>query len=279
MKLLSGEIIEFKPYPHIMGILNITPDSFSDGGEFDKVSLARRHAEQMVADGADWIDIGGESTRPGAEPIPVTVELERILPVIRSLRNIPGIKISIDTRNSETARISLQEGALFVNDVSGGRHDPAMFPMLAKSQAPCCLMHMRGNPATMRELTEYVDVVQDVKNELLTQVTSALASGIAPERIVIDPGIGFAKTPEQSFRLIAQIKQLCELGFPVLVGASRKRLLTLVTDAPPRERLGGSVALAVAAVQNGASIVRVHDVAATVQAVRTIVALNRFAQS
>ncbi|MDK9699532.1 MAG: dihydropteroate synthase [bacterium] len=279
MRLFNGEIIDLKTKAHIMGILNVTPDSFSDGGEFDQLTLAHRHAEKLVAEGADWIDVGGESTRPGAEPIPVATELERVLPVIRSIRSIPGIRISVDTRNSETARLALQEGAVFVNDVSGGLHDPEMLPMLAKTQSPCCIMHMRGNPSTMRSHSEYSNVVQEVTNELMERVATALSLGIQPEQIVVDPGIGFAKTPEQSFLIISQLKQLCRLGFPVLIGASRKRLLMLVSDAPPRERLGGSIALALIAVQNCAAIVRVHDVAATVQAIRTWEFVKRFAQS
>jgi dihydropteroate synthase len=279
MLLPSGEIVDLHQSHQVMGILNVTPDSFSDGGDYQPIELAHRHAEKMVADGADWIDIGGESTRPGADPISTETEINRVLPVIQSIRSIPGIRISIDTRNSDTAKAALQEGALLINDVSGGMHDPEMLSLIAHSQSPCCLMHMRGTPATMKLLAAYDDVVFDVKRDLLKRVTEALAKGVQPEQIIIDPGIGFAKTPEQSMQLIARLSELTSLGFPILVGASRKRLLTLVTDAPPKDRLGGSIALALAAIRNGASIVRVHDVAATVQALKTQEIVARFAQS
>ncbi len=277
LTLRAGERIPIGVKPQVMGILNVTPDSFSDGGKFDSVTVAVDHARTMFDAGADWIDIGGESTRPGAVPVPPTVEQHRVLPVIDRIARLDRIRISIDTRNADTARLAVEAGAALVNDVSAGAHDPAMFATVATLEVPYAMMHMRGTPATMNQCVEYSDVAADVQRELMERVELALTSGIAKDRILIDPGIGFAKTPEQSYRLLKALPQLVATGYPVLIGCSRKRLIGFIDEVPADHRLGGSIALASYAVLQGAAIVRVHDVAETRQAVKIAAFIRDFA--
>lgn len=251
--------------PLVMGTLNVTPDSFSDGGRFLDARAAIAAGEAMRAAGADLLDIGGESTRPGAAPVPEEEEQARVLPVIRALS--PGGPVSIDTRNAATMRAALAAGAAIVNDVSALRHDPRSAQVVAEAGCPVILMHMRGEPATMQGLAAYRDVALDVAEELAERVAVAEAAGIARRRIVLDPGIGFAKTAAQNLALLARLPVLHGLGSPVLVGVSRKSFIGAYGKAPnPGDRLPGSLAAGLAAVAAGAAILRVHDVAETVQA-------------
>ena len=225
----------------VMGILNVTPDSFSDGGRFFGEVYAARHAVQMVADGADVIDVGGESTRPGSDPVPVEEELARVLPVIgRLVDEAPGVPISIDTRKAEVAAAALDAGASIVNDVSGGA-DPAMFDVVREREAAIVLMHMKGDPKTMQEAPAYDDVVAEVRGYLRQRVEAAAFAGIEAERIAIDPGIGFGKDLEHNLTLMNRIDALLDLGRPVLVGPSRKRFIGTILDLPEDERDEGSV--------------------------------------
>ena len=257
--------------PRIMAILNVTPDSFSDGGEHDSVESALRFAESAVADGADILDIGGESTRPGASPVTIATELARVLPVVEAVRErLPQVLMSIDTVKSEVARAALEAGAHAINDVSGGRLDPAMFSVAAEYGAGVVLMHSRG---TVAEMASYAhanygdDVVGTVCAELLQQVSRARDAGVAADAIVLDPGIGFSKTTAQSIALLSAIPRLAALGYPLLVGASRKRVIGELTGvSEPSQRVVGSAVAHAFAVARGARIVRVHDVSATRQA-------------
>jgi dihydropteroate synthase len=251
--------------PLVMGTINVTPDSFSDGGRFLAADRAIAAGEAMRAAGADILDIGGESTRPGAAPVPVKEEQARVLPVIRALA--PGGPVSIDTRNAATMRAALAAGAAIVNDVSALRHDAAAATVVAEAGCPVILMHMRGTPETMKGLATYRDVALDVAEELGERVAEAEAAGIARGRIVLDPGIGFAKTPAQNLVLLARLGVLHGLGCPLLVGVSRKSFIGLYGGAPNTDdRLPGSLAAGLAAVAAGAAILRVHDVPETVQA-------------
>jgi dihydropteroate synthase len=260
----------------VMGILNVTPDSFSDGGRFFSEVYAARHAIQMVADGADLIDVGGESTRPGSDPVPVTEELARVLPVIgRLVDEVPGVPISIDTRKAEVAAAALDAGASLVNDVSGGT-DPAMFDVAREGEAAIVLMHMKGEPKTMQEAPAYGDVVAEVRGYLRERVEAAVFAGIEAERIAVDPGIGFGKDLEDNLRLMRGLDALLELGRPVLVGPSRKRFIgTLLGDLPPEQRVEGTAGAVAWLVGRGAHIVRVHDVREMVRVVRVVDALAR----
>lgn len=254
------------PGPHVMGILNVTPDSFS-GSSLDH-GRAVAEGEQMLAHGASVLDVGGESTRPGAEPVPAEEEQRRILPVISALARA-GALISTDTRNAGTMARALDAGAAIVNDVSALRHDPEAAPLVAARRCPVILMHMRGTAQTMRQLARYRDVAAEVLGELSHAVRDAEASGIAPERIAVDPGFGFAKTPAQSRELLARLPLLLNLPRPIIAGLSRKGFVgEMAGVAAPAERGPASIAAGIFAIAHGAAILRVHDVAATMQAVR-----------
>jgi dihydropteroate synthase len=262
------------PGPVVMGILNATPDSFSDGGDHVDPGRAAAAGHEMVAAGAGLLDVGGESTRPGSAPVPPEEEQARILPVIRRLRDA-GVPISVDTRHAATMAAALDAGATIVNDVSALAHDPAAAALVAARDAPVVLMHMRGTPATMASLARYDDVALEVTRELAARVAAAVAAGIARERIVVDPGIGFAKTVRHSLEVLRRLPLLLNLGCRVLVGSSRKSFISGVVDAvPPKQRGPGSLASGLFALSRGASILRVHDVAETVQAVRVWRALG-----
>jgi dihydropteroate synthase len=260
--------------PLVMGILNVTPDSFSDGGLRIEPREAIATGLAMAADGADIVDIGGESTRPGATPVPPDLEQDRVLPVIRALA-ADGLCVSVDTRNASTMRAALAAGARIVNDVSALAHDPLSVGVVAEHACPVVLMHMRGTPATMNAQAVYDDVVAEVRAELTMRVDTATKAGVRPEQIAIDPGIGFAKRPAQSRTMLRGLPDLVSLGYPVLVGLSRKSVIGALTEEPEAaRRLGGSLAAGLFAVQRGAAILRVHDVRETVQALRVWRALS-----
>ncbi len=249
----------------ILGIVNVTPDSFSDGGLALSPRDALRRAETLVREGADMLDVGGESTRPGAEPVPLEEELRRVIPVVREAARL-GVPVSVDTRKSAVARAALAAGASVVNDVSA-LADPGMAAAAAEAKAGLVLMHMRGAPRTMQDDPRYDDVVEEVREFLAARRALAEASGTARERIVLDPGIGFGKRLEHNLMLLGRLDRIAGLGSPVLVGASRKRFVGALTgEERPERRAAGSVAAAVAARMGGAALFRVHDVAATRQA-------------
>jgi dihydropteroate synthase len=252
--------------PAILGILNVTPDSFSDGGRFDRVACAVAHARALAADGADVIDVGGESTRPGASPVGEAEELRRVLPVIRQIRGLGPI--SIDTTKAAVAAAALEAGATIVNDVSGATLDPGMLRVVARHGAGIILMHRRGTPQTMQQLARYRNVVAEVKRFLSARVEAALAAGIPRGAIAVDPGIGFAKTLRHNLALLAHTSEIAALGFPVVVGVSRKGFLGRLLDRPPEELVGGTIAASLIAVAGGARGVRVHDVAPMARALR-----------
>ena len=250
-----------------MGVLNVTPDSFSDGGDHLTPDAAIAAGLAMGAAGADIIDVGGESTRPGSQPTPPDVEQRRILPVIRALASA-GLRISVDTRHASTMAAALDAGAAIVNDVSALSHDPAAAALVAARNCAVVLMHMRGDPAKMYAEAHYGDVVLDVQRELAERIRAAERAGIASGQIAIDPGIGFAKTPGQSMELLRRLSELASLGYPILVGVSRKSFMAgIVRQAEPRQRLAGSLAAGLFALSHGATILRVHDVVETVQAI------------
>jgi dihydropteroate synthase len=254
--------------PLVMGILNVTPDSFSDGGRLIDAREAITCGLAMAADGADIIDVGGESTRPGAGPVPPDIEQNRVVPVIQSLA-AAGLCVSVDTRNASTMTAALAAGARIVNDVSALMHDPLSGRVVAEHGCPVVLMHSRGESAAMYERAVYQDVVAEVRAELLLRIETAVRAGVRPEQIAIDPGIGFAKQAEHSLSVLRGLPELARLGYPVLVGVSRKSVIGAVTQEPEVDRrLGGSLAAALFAVERGASILRVHDVRETVQAFR-----------
>ncbi len=255
----------------VMGVLNVTPDSFSDGGEFFSLDSAVAHAQQMIAEGADLIDIGGESTRPGSAFVTEEEELQRVIPVIERLAAKSLVPISIDTTKSSVARAAIAAGAEIVNDISGLRFDPSIADEAAKAKAGLVLMHSRGTPKTMQQLPPVDDIMNEVIGELRNSVLVAEERGIARDRIAIDPGIGFGKTLEQNVELIAKLDQLviAFAEFPIMIGTSRKSFIgKLLDNAAADQRLHGTIASVVASVMKGAHIVRVHDVKTAVEAVR-----------
>ena len=259
----------------VMGILNVTPDSFSDGGRFLDRASAVAHATRMVDDGADMLDVGGESTRPGSTSVSADEELERVHPVIERLAELhPAIPISIDTRKAGVAAEALDAGATIVNDVSGGA-DPAMFDVVRDREAAVVLMHMRGDPTTMQEAPHYDHVVGEVHEYLRQRIEAAELAGIDPERIAIDPGIGFGKDFDHNLELMHGVDALLDLGRPVMVGPSRKKFIGTILDLPEEERVEGTVGAVVWMVARGAHLVRVHDVKEVVRAVRVADAIAR----
>lgn len=260
----------------VMGVLNVTPDSFSDGGRFRSpagvdLDAVRASAETMLAAGADIIDVGGESTRPGAVPVPLAEELDRVIPVVECLAGLDTI-VSVDTRKPEVARAALAAGCHMINDVSGLAH-PAMLAVLADSQAAVCIMHMRGEPGTMQDDPVYADVVGEVRGVLRERVDRARAEGIDDNRLCIDPGFGFGKTLAHNLALLGRLESLRVDDLPLLVGLSRKGMIGALTGRTVDERLAGSVTAAVLAAERGADIVRVHDVAATMDGLKVLEAV------
>lgn len=260
----------------IMGIFNITPDSFSDGGKYfdSKINSEKILADalRMETDGADFFDIGGESTRPGSESISLQEEIDRVIPVINLLKQHCSIPISIDTYKSKVAEEALKEGAVIVNDISGFKFDPEIVIVTAKYNASCILMHIQGTPKDMQKDPKYDDVVYEVSQYLKESASIAMNAGI--EQIILDPGIGFGKDLKHNLSLIKNISSICDLGFPVLIGTSRKSFMNKIHPTPMEERIEGSIASAAYAVINGASIVRTHDVAETKRAMRVVDAIK-----
>jgi dihydropteroate synthase len=259
--------------PVVMGVLNVTPDSFSDGGRYADAGAAVARGLELAAEGAAIVDVGGESTRPGAEPISVEEELRRVVPVLRGLARQTRVLLSVDTSRPEVMQQAVDAGASLINDVRA-LQNPAALQAAAASGAGVCLMHMQGEPRTMQQQPEYADVVKEVKAMLAARVQACLAAGIARERLCLDPGIGFGKRLAHNLELLRRLPELAEAGLPLLLGLSRKSLLRELTGRAVGERLAGSVALAAVAVLRGAHIVRAHDVAATLDAVRVAAALR-----
>jgi dihydropteroate synthase len=259
----------------IMGIINVTPDSFSDGGEWFERDAAVAHGHVLIEEGATILDVGGESTRPFSDPVPVEEERERVIPVIAALAD-SGAQLSVDTMKLAVARDAIAAGATYVNDVSAFRHDPAMAALVAEHGCDCCLMHMLGDPRTMQVDPRYDDVVSEVKAFLEERAAFALSEGIAEERIMLDPGIGFGKTVEHNLALLRRLDEIVAIGFPVLVGTSRKAFLgRLAGREHPHDRVAATVATNVLALERGASVFRVHDVSATADALAVTAATLR----
>ncbi len=273
LRLKDGRVIRF---PAVMGILNVTPDSFSDGGRFLDPNRAVDHALAMEAAGASIIDIGGESTRWNAQAVATEVELDRVLPVIEALRTHLKAPISIDTRKAVVASAALDEGAAIVNDVSGLIFDRAMAPAVAQADAALIVMHMRGVPATMDRLARYRDVVAEVCTFLERQTRVAIAAGVSRSRIIVDPGLSFAKKPRHNLELIGGLSKLCALGYPVLVGASRKRFVRKIAGDSESAVLFGTAAVNALALAIGASIIRVHDPGPAVAVAKMAVAIAEY---
>ena len=259
--------------PVVMGVLNVTPDSFSDGGRFAAPDAAIAHGLQLVAEGAAILDIGGESTRPGAPAVPAAEQLRRVLPVLRALRERSDVLLSVDTSEPEVIRAAAAAGAGLVNDVRGLQR-PGALEAVAGTGLAACLMHMQGTPATMQQSPDYGDVVAQVRGFLAARVAACEALGIARTRLCLDPGFGFGKRTEHNLALLMGLPSLAQLGLPLLAGLSRKSMLQALTGRPVGERLAGSVALATLAAWRGARIIRAHDVAATRDAMRVVAALQ-----
>jgi len=276
VKFPCGNRILDLSQPQVMGILNVTPDSFSDGGRFTDIDSALIHAEAMVRDGADLLDIGGESTRPGAEPVSVDEELARVIPVVEAISQRLDVTISVDTSTPEVMTESAGAGAHLINDVRALRRDGAL-AAAAATDLPVCLMHMQGEPDTMQNNPVYDDVMQDVRSFLSERVDAALAAGIRPERILLDPGFGFGKTRIHNYTLLNRLNQIAALGYPLLTGLSRKRMIADVIDdgGNAEQRDMASAAAAVLCVMNGARIIRAHNVKQTWEALQVVRATLR----
>ncbi|WP_414564455.1 MULTISPECIES: dihydropteroate synthase [unclassified Anabaena] len=259
--IIRGRCFHWGQRTYLMGILNVTPDSFSDGGVFNNSSAALAQAQAMVAAGADIIDVGGQSTRPGAPQITLAEELDRVIPVLQALREEITVPISVDTTRAAVAKASVEAGADMINDISGGTFDSEMFPTVASLDVPIVLMHIRGTPQTMQQMTDYEDLIREISSFLIKQISAATAVGVDQKKIIIDPGIGFAKNYEQNLEIFRRLHLLKELNCPILVGASRKSFIGHILDQPdPQARVWGTAAACCAAIFNGADILRVHDV-------------------
>jgi len=269
----KGRRFEIGPRTWLMGIVNVTPDSFSDGGIYLETGKAVARGLELVSEGADVLDVGGESTRPGSRPVPEDEELERVVPVVRALRRKTEALLSVDTTKAAVAKAALEAGADIVNDTSALRGDPAMAATVARSGAALVLMHMQGTPLTMQEAPRYADLLGEIGAFLAERMSAAAAAGIPAERIIVDPGIGFGKTYEHNLELLRRQEVFQALGRPVLLGVSRKAFLGAILDLPPTRRLEGTIAASVLAVERGAHILRVHDVGPVARAVRTAEAI------
>ena len=267
---------KFGSRTYIMGILNVTPDSFSGDGIYQDIDKAVETGERLVKEGADIIDIGGESTRPGAQFVTIEEETKRVIPVIEKLSKKIKVPISIDTAKSEVARLALDSGASIVNDITGLESDPEMVYIIREFNARVILMHIKGTPQTMQNSPEYGNLVQEIKEELRRIIDKAMSNGIKKENIVIDPGIGFGKTLEHNLEILNRLSEFKELGMPVLVGPSRKSFIGKITGAEPDNRVFGTAGAVAIAIENGADIVRVHDVKEIKQAVMIADAIIRF---
>ena len=271
-KFICGKFQLDLSRPNVMGIINVTPDSFSDGGKYTALDSAIAHAQQLIAEGADILDIGGESTRPGAAPVSLQEELRRVIPLIEALSPVTPIPLSIDTYKSEVMRAAIQAGAHIVNDVRA-LQAPGALDAVANSDVGVCLMHMQGMPQTMQLNPSYQDVVSEVKQFLHDRAAACLVRGISAARIVLDPGFGFGKTKEHNIALIQHLDNLADLGYPLLVGLSRKSVLGKIAGGNEQQRLHAGLAASVISVMKGARIVRVHDVKATVDALKVVSAV------
>ncbi|HEY9649398.1 MAG TPA: dihydropteroate synthase, partial [Coleofasciculaceae cyanobacterium] len=246
---------------YLMGVLNVTPDSFSDGGEFNTPASALAQAQQLVEADADILDIGGQSTRPGAEQISVEEELQRVLPIVQAVRSALSVPISVDTTRASVAQAAIAAGADLVNDVSGGTFDSQMFPVVAQMNVPIILMHIRGTPQTMQQFTTYQDLMAEINQFLADQIAAAVEAGIERSRLIVDPGIGFAKTAEQNLEILRHLPKMRSLDVPILVGPSRKNFIGRILNQPdPKRRVWGTAAACCSAIAGGADILRVHDV-------------------
>ena len=268
-------VLRIGPVPLVMGILNVTPDSFSDGGRYLDANAAVRHGLAMVAEGADILDVGGESTRPGAAPVSEADEAARVLPVIEALGREAGVPVSIDTMKAGVARRAVEAGAAIINDVSALTADPDMIPVAAGSGAGIILMHMRGTPRTMQAEPAYDDVVADVRDYLAERAADVISGGVRADAVAVDPGIGFGKTVEHNVRLLVTLGELLSLGYPVVVGLSRKSFLGQLTGREVGERLPATLAASTLCARQGVHVLRAHDVRATVDAVRLTAELRR----
>jgi dihydropteroate synthase len=265
LRLRDGRVVRF---PAVMGVLNVTPDSFSDGGRFLDPARAVAHALEMEATGASIIDVGGESTRPGAHAVAPEIEMARIIPILRQLKVKLKVPFSVDTRKAEVARAALDEGAAIINDVSGLMYDPGIALVVAQAGAAVVLMHMRGTTGDMMRHARYRDVVGEVCGFLRRQAAIAIRAGIRPSRIIVDPGIGFAKTPRHNLEILGGLWRVCALGYPVLIGASRKRFVRKISGGSESDIQFGTAAVNALAISAGASIIRVHESAPAVAAMR-----------
>ncbi len=272
MNFQCGKHLMVLDRPHIMGIVNVTPDSFSDGGRYSRTDLAVAHALTLIADGADILDIGGESTRPGAEPVSLEEELARVIPVIRALAKVVKVPLSIDTYKPEVMRLAIEAGADMVNDVQALRR-PGALEVVANSDVGVCLMHMQGEPKTMQIAPHYDDVLHEVQQFLSERLHAVTAAGVARDHIVLDPGFGFGKSRAHNIALLKNLQDLSDLGAPLLVGLSRKSILAAIAG-DDEQRLPASLAAAVISAMKGAKILRVHDVKATVQACKVLAAIQ-----
>lgn len=259
--------------PQVMGILNITPDSFSDGGKYRLLEHALEQVESMIADGANIIDIGGESTRPGAADVSAEDELARVIPVLKAIKQRFDVLVSIDTSKASVMSAAIAAGADIINDVRALQNDGCL-AAVANSNAPVCLMHMQGLPRSMQNSPSYIDVISDIMVFFQQRIDACLAAGIARERIILDPGFGFGKTLEQNFHLLANMSKFSQLGLPILAGLSRKSMIGNLLNRDVEQRLAGSVSAAIIAAQHGAHIIRVHDVQATVDALKVLQAVT-----
>ncbi len=259
--VIGNREFDIKKHTYIMGILNVTPDSFSDGGKWNGRDTALKHVEQMLTEGMDILDIGGESTRPGHTQISEEEEIARVIPVIEAVKQNFDVPISLDTYKSAVAREGIRGGADMINDIWGLKYDPQMAKVIAEDGAACCLMHNRKN-------AEYQNVMWELKRDLLESVKIAEDAGIASDKIILDPGVGFAKSYDNNLEIIAKLEQIHELGSPILLGASRKSVIGLTLDLPVEERLEGTLVTTVMAVLKGCAFVRVHDIQANVRAIR-----------
>ena len=258
---IRGRCFDWGQRTYLMGVLNVTPDSFSDGGEFNTTSAALAQAQALVAAGADIIDVGGQSTRPGSEQISLAEELERVLSVLQVLRPTISVPISVDTTRADVAKAAVEIGADMINDISGGTFDSEMLPTVASLYVPIVLMHIRGTPQTMQQMTDYQDLMGEISGFFSRQIAAATAVGIDQSKIIIDPGIGFAKNYEQNLEIFRHLRSLTALNCPMLVGASRKSFIGRILNQPdPKARVWGTAAACCAAIFNGADILRVHDV-------------------
>ena len=273
MRLHCGRHTLNLDIPVVMGVLNVTPDSFSDGGRFIELPAALDQAERLAAEGAAIIDIGGESTRPGAASVDVDVEIRRVIPVIERLVGRLALPVSVDTSKPEVMRAAIAAGASMINDVTALRA-PGAIDAVAESDVALCLMHMQGEPRTMQNAPRYADVLAEVRDFLRGRVACCVKAGISVSRLVVDPGFGFGKTLEHNLELLRRLPELAADGYPVMVGLSRKSMIEKLTGRADGERLGGSLALATLAVLSGARIIRAHDVAPTVDAIRIVTAMG-----